>query len=114
MEVKADSVQIMVELHWEDLEDANVRYSGQDWVLTGDLEVLGSGDLLAFRARQMDDVSKETALLYFGIENPPASLNPGDLGDHFDSLEEAGDNYQVVVKMDESTYRYELRRIKYK
>ncbi|MFC7046004.1 hypothetical protein ACFQH6_11785 [Halobacteriaceae archaeon GCM10025711] len=104
----------MVEAHWGNLEGKELRYNDNTWELTGDVAVLDRGDRLAVEARQVDDVRHQTARLHFGVESPPASLNPGALGDHFDRLEKAGDDQYLVVKKEGRTYRYELRRMEYK
>ena len=103
----------MVETHWEDLRGKELRYLDHTWALTGDVDVRDSGDLLAVEATQVDDVRRERATLYFGIEDPPDSLNPGDLGDQFDRLEREGDHQYLVVKKEGRTYRYELRRLEH-
>lgn len=101
----------MVQSHWDDLRDRELRYRDRTWELTGDIDVRESGALLAVEARQTDDVRQSTATLYFELENPPDSLNPGDIGTHFDRLERAGNHQRLVVKGDHRTYRYELRRL---
>lgn len=53
------------------------------------------------------------ATLYFGLDDAPDSLNPGSLGDHFDSLERTGRRQHLVVKTEGRTYRYELERLEY-
>jgi hypothetical protein len=103
----------MVESHWPELGDAEVRYRDRTWTLTGDVDVRDGGELLAVTARQEGDVRRPTATLYFGLDGAPGSLNPGDLGEHFDSLERTERRQHLVVKTAGRTYRYELRRLEY-
>jgi hypothetical protein len=103
----------MVETHWEDIRGAELRYDDHTWELTGDVDVAENGRLLGVTARQTDGVRHETARLYFGLEADGASLNPGNLGDQFDSIERRGDRQFLVVRKERRTYRYELRRVAY-
>ena len=101
----------MVEENWVDLEATELRYRDRTWELTGDVDVRASGEVLAVEARQTDDVRRGDATLYFGLQEGTHSLNPGNLGDHFDRLERVGDDHHLVVKNDGRTYRYELQRL---
>jgi hypothetical protein len=103
----------MVESHWAELGDREVRYRDRTWTLTGTVDVRNRGELLAVEARQEGDVRHPRATLYFGIDDAPDSLNPGSLGDHFDSLERTGRRQRLVVKTAGRTYRYELERLEY-
>lgn len=103
----------MVETHWEDLRDRELRYQGHRWSLTGDVALRETGDLLAVEARQADGTRHEDATLYFAIRDPPASLNPGNLGDHFDELEYDGAGQTLVVSTAGRTYRYRLTNVEY-
>lgn len=97
----------MVETRWPDVCGEQVRYSDHTWELTRMVDVRGTGELLEVEATQVDGVRHGTAILRFEIENQPASLNPGNLGDHFDRLEREGNRYYLVVKKEARTYRYE-------
>ncbi|MDX1748650.1 MAG: hypothetical protein R3324_22180 [Halobacteriales archaeon] len=104
----------MVETRWPELGGKHVRYHDRTWELTGMVDVRGTGDLLDVEATRVDDVRHGNAVLRFGLENPPASLNPGNLGDHFDELEREDDRYHLVVKKEARTYRYALHGIEYR
>lgn len=99
----------MVRTTWPELVGREVRYRDHTWELTGPVDVRGTGERLAVEARQVDGVGHDTATLRFGLADPPDSLNPGDLGEHFDRLEREGDRYRLVVEKDARRYRYELR-----
>jgi hypothetical protein len=101
----------MVESHWVELRGQELRYADDTWELTGDVDVLESGELLGVEARQADDVRHGTATLYFGLDSPTESLNQGALGEHFDRLERTRNGHHLVVKKEARTYRYELQRI---
>lgn len=103
----------MVDSNWPELDGEQLRYLDHTWELTGDVDVRNGGELLAVGARQTDDVRGESAVLFFGLDGSGDSLNPGNLGGHFDRLEREGDDRFLVVKTDGGTYRYELRRLEY-
>jgi len=103
----------MAETHWTELDGRELRFRDQTWALTGDVDVRQSGDLLAVKATRVDGVRHETATLYFGLDDPPASLNPGNLGEHFDHLETEDGQQTLVVRKDPRTYRYRLQRLTY-
>ena len=98
----------MVETQWPELAGKRVRYGDHTWELTGLVDVRGTGDVLEVEATQVDDVRRGSATLRFDLENPPASLNPGNLGDHFDRLEREDGRYHLVVEKESRRYRYEL------
>ncbi len=103
----------MVETSWPELHGKEVRFRDGTWRLTGDVDVRNRGESLAVEANRGDDVRHETALLHFGIESPTDSLNPGDLGEHFDRLERTDRGQYLLVKKGPKTYRYELERLEY-
>lgn len=104
----------MVETTWPEIAGKEIRYRDHTWELTGTVDVRDTGDVLAVEARQVDSVGHDTATLRFGIEDPPGSLNPGNLGDHFDRLEREGDRYHLVVEREARRYRYELHGLEYR
>jgi hypothetical protein len=103
----------MADTEWPELGGKTVRYHDDTWELTGNVDAREAGRLLAVEARQADDVRHPTATLHFGIEDGADSLNPGNLGDHFDRLERRDGRQYLLVKKDRQTYRYELRRLEY-
>ena len=104
----------MVETRWAELGGRELRYHDHMWTLTGTVDVKENGELLAVDATQVGDVRQPSAILYFGLENPPQSLNPGDLGEHFDHIERVNDTHHLVVKKEPRIYRYELLRLEYR
>lgn len=103
----------MVEAHWDGLRGRELRYRDHTWELTGDVDVRDSGDLLAVGATQADDVRGQRATLYFGLTEESDSLNPGDMGEHFDRLERVDGDTHLVVQKERRRYRYELDRLEY-
>lgn len=101
----------MVDAHWEDLRGRQLRYGDDVWELTGDLEIRESGRSLAVEARRTEDVRQPKATLFFDVTTPENSLNPGDLGEHFDRIERRRGEQQILVKREGRTYRYELHRV---
>jgi hypothetical protein len=100
----------MTESHWDDLRGRTVRYRDRTWELTGDLEVHDTGELLAIDGRGDDDTGVN-ATLYFGLQGSPESINPGNLGEHFDRIERTPDGQFIVVNTGPRTYRYKLHRL---
>lgn len=101
----------MVESHWPEIEEKELRYLDRTWALTGDVTVENTGNTLGVAAKQADGVRHGRATLYFEVEDASDSLNPGNLGEHFDRLEREGDSHYLEVKKEGRTYRYELRRM---
>lgn len=96
---------------WPELGGKEVRYNDQRWKLTGDVAVEDNGETLAVEGTAVDDVRHENATIYFSIDGSSKTLNPGDLGDHFDSVERRGRRLYVNVKKEGRRYRYQARRI---
>ena len=103
----------MTEQEWPELGGKELRYDDHTWELTGTVDVRGTGEVLEAEARQSDDVRHRIATLRFNLQNPPTSLNPGNLGDHFDELDRRGDRHLLIVKKASRTYRYALESIEY-
>lgn len=103
----------MVETHWEELAGEQLRYGDRSWELTGDVELKGSGEQIALRARRADSVTHDDASLTFDLQNPPASPNPGNLETAFASLERDDDRHVLAVRIEPRTYRYVLERMEY-
>lgn len=101
----------MVESTWPEIAGKRLRYHDRTWELTGDVDVQNTGELLGVEARQADDVRRSPATLYFGLERQSDSLNPGNLGEHFDRLERTDDKHVLVVEKAGRTYRYVLQRM---
>ncbi|MFD1562641.1 hypothetical protein ACFR99_03625 [Haloarchaeobius amylolyticus] len=103
----------MVETEWLELGGTEVQYGDHTWELTGTVDISQTGDMLAVEAKQVDDVRQRTAVLRFELQDGAPSLNPGNLGSHFDRLERTGDTQYLVVKTEPRTYRYELQGLEY-
>lgn len=103
----------MTETVWPELGGRQLQYGSDIWELSGTVDVRNTGEFLKVEAKQVDDVRGRRALLRFSLANPPASLNPGNLGEHFDSLEHDGARHRLVVKKDHRTYRYVLEGLEY-
>lgn len=101
----------MTEIHWLELHGETVRYADHTWELTGDVMVEGTGEMLAVEAEQVDDVRRGRAVLRFGLESPPASLNPGAIAEAIGRLEHDGERYRLVIRGDRRTYRYVLHGV---
>lgn len=98
----------MVETRWPELDGSVIRYADRQWELTGEVSIPGTGEQIEAEATQVDDVRRGRAAFRFGLESPPASVNPGAMGDHFQELVRDGDRHILVVSNQSGTYRYEL------
>jgi len=103
----------MVETEWPEIGGKEVRYRDARWELTGAVDVQDDGALLAAAATRTDDNRHGRARLFFRVDDVPESLNPGNLGTHFDSLDRSGNRTALVVKAAGRTYRYPLHRLEY-
>ncbi|WP_232685665.1 hypothetical protein [Halobacterium zhouii] len=103
----------MAQAHWDDLRGRELRYRGDTWELTGDLDIRRTGEVLAVAAKQVDESAQEKATLYFGVGSQSNSLNPGSSDANFDHFEWDGDRQVLVVDAPGRRYRYELDRIEY-
>lgn len=103
----------MVEQVWDDIQEKQVKYQDRIWEITGKVVVKESGDLICVEATQLHDVRNRRATLYFTLQTPNDSLNPGNLGEHFDRIEQSRSNYFLIVKKGTKTYRYILQRLEY-
>ena len=101
----------MDETMWPDLEGSELRFSDSSWELTGTVEVRNDGRRLAAEAVAADYNRHKTGTLIFTRGAKPPSLNPGDLGSHFDRIERTRRNQFLVVKKTGRNYRYRLARI---
>ncbi|MCU4750675.1 hypothetical protein OB919_01555 [Halobacteria archaeon AArc-curdl1] len=103
----------MVETEWPELAGTELEYGDHTWELTGAVEVNVTGEAISVGAKQVDDVRQKTATLRFGASADAPSLNPGDLGGHFDRVELVRDSPRLVLRTEARTYRYELRNVEY-
>jgi hypothetical protein len=97
---------------WPELGGRELRYGGHTWALTGEVGLRRNGRTLGLRAERRDGSRRPTATLYFDTAGEDA-LNPGNLGEHFDSVVREEDRYALRVKTGSRTYRYELNRMEY-
>lgn len=104
----------MVTQQWPEIGGKQVRYNDATWELTGAVDVRETGRSLEVEAKRVDDVRHATAGFRFGVGEHPESLNPGNLGDHFDELRQEDDQYVLVVKTERRVYRYELQGMAYR
>ncbi|MFC3476557.1 hypothetical protein [Halobacterium litoreum] len=103
----------MADTTWPELGGKQIRTGDGTWEFSGEVDVRDSGNVLAVEATRVDEAKRPTARLYFDVENPPDSLNPGALGEHFDRVEWEGNDPRLVVKTTGRTYRYEFNRLAY-
>lgn len=90
-----------------------IKIPNRIWEITGKVVGKESGGLVGVEAIQFHDVRHRRATLYFTLQIPNDSLNPENLGEHFDRIEQSRSNYFLIVKKGTKTYRYILQRLEY-
>lgn len=103
----------MVETHRPELEGQSLRYNGDRWELTGDLELKGNGELIVASAHERDRVRGNAGSLKFTLQNPPASLNPGNPGEFTADLVVDG-AHRLEITRGHTTDRYALTSLQYR
>lgn len=103
----------MVETRVPELEGEEFRYSGDTWALTGDLDVKRNGDVIDASARETDRVRHNAATMRFSLQDPPASLNPGDLGEFEAQLDRPDGQYTLTIRRNHATNHYRLESMNY-
>lgn len=103
----------MVEMHVTALDGAELRYGGNTWQLTGDVEVTQNGESIRIFARQSERVRGTTGVLKFTLTDGSTSLNPGNLEDLSVTLSVDGEDYHLVVDRDHDTSRFVLSSVRY-
>ncbi|WP_255171528.1 hypothetical protein [Natrononativus amylolyticus] len=103
----------MAEIHAADLEGERIRYNDDTWEFTGTLDVKRNGELIHAEAKKPDRVRKNRGTLSFTLQNPPASINPGNLGSVGISLEERDDGQYLVAARPNATNTYKLDSLSY-
>ncbi len=104
----------MVTITAQRLEGERIRYRGDSWEFTGTVDVLQNGEVLDVEARKADRVRGTKGTLSFRLENPPTSINPGNLGDVDIELRNDDGGQFLVVSRNHRTDRYKLKNLIYK
>lgn len=103
----------MVEAHLPELEGERIRYSDDTWEFTGTIDVKRNGDLIHAKAKKPDRVRGNSGTLSFTLANPPASLNPGNLGEFQCELQQGTDGPTLVIDRNHTADRYNLDSMSY-
>jgi len=103
----------MATFHVNDIEGEQIRFNDDTWELTGDIDVLQNGDVLKVTARKPERVRGNTAMISFKLQNPPASINPGNLGDIDVEVERTADGIELVVTRRHTSNRYRAKNLTY-
>lgn len=104
----------MVTITAQRLEGERLRYRGDAWECTGTVDVRQNGEVLDVEARKADRVRGTMGTLSFRLENPPTSINPGNLGEVDMTLENDGGDQYLVVSRNHRTDRYLLKNLVYR
>ena len=103
----------MVEVNVPALAGERVRYTDDTWELTGTIDVTQNGELLQAKARQSDRVRGSAGWLKFSLETPPASLNPGNIGEFSAELVDGDGGPALRITRDGRADRYRLTKLRY-
>lgn len=103
----------MAKTHVETLEGERLRYNDDTWELTGDLDVRQNGETIRATARKPDRVRGNAATLRFSLQDPPASLNPGNLGEFDAELKVIENRQYIVIIRNHATNHYRLKNLSY-
>lgn len=96
-----------------ELEGIEFRYSDDTWAFTGDLDVRQNGDVIDASARKTERVRRDEATMHFAVTDPPASLNPGNLGDFEATVERSDGQHTLTIRRPNATTRYRLESMNY-
>ncbi|MFU8868116.1 hypothetical protein [Natronococcus sp.] len=103
----------MVEAHLPELDGEQIRYNDDTWEFTGAIDVKQNGNRIHAAAKKPDRVRGNTGTLNFTLDDPPASLNPGNLGDLRCELEQEAAGPVLVVDRNHTADRYTLDSLSY-
>lgn len=103
----------MVEIHITQLEDERIRYNGDTWAFTGDINVKQNGAVIEARATKPDRVRRSKGTMRFQLQNPPASLNPGNPGEFDVKLGLEGNDTVLELIRPHANDRYVLKSVSY-
>lgn len=96
-----------------DLDGTELRYNGDTWLLTGVIDVIRNGEGIDAEARKSERVRGNRARLQFSLQEPPASINPGNPGDLDVAVERGDGGVFLVVHRPHTTDRYRLESVAY-
>lgn len=103
----------MAEFSVPQLEGEQVRYNGDTWEFTGEINVKQNGAVLEATARKADRVRGNRGTLQFQLTNPPASINPGNPGEfEVELTREAGKAHLRLVRAHTSD-DYTIKSLRY-
>ncbi|MFW6002985.1 MAG: hypothetical protein ACOCPT_01005 [Halanaeroarchaeum sp.] len=103
----------MDETVWPGLSGEKLQYSERTWELSGTVAVENDGRTVAVDTAVADGSTDDTGTFYFTLQDPPESLNPGNLGGHDVAIERTTRNQYLVVETAGPTYRYRLSRLEF-
>ncbi len=103
----------MVETQFNQLTGARIRYNDDTWELTGDITIKQNGAVLEAEAHKPDRVRKSRGILRFQLQNPPASINPGNPGEFDIDIETTGGETILVLERSHASDRYAVKSLRY-
>lgn len=103
----------MADTHHEELAGERVRYNEATWEFTGDLDVRRNGEVLHADVRKEDRVRGNSGTLRFTLQDPPSSINPGNLGSFDVELRKRDGSQYLVVDRRNATSLYRLDSMNY-
>lgn len=95
------------------LEGERVRYNDDTWELTGKISFQQNGSVIEAAARKPDRVRGSRGQLRFKLQNPPASINPGNPGEFDIDLTRDGRSTSLVLTRPSGSNRYSIVSLRY-
>lgn len=103
----------MVETHVSQLAGERIRYNDDTWEFTGDIEITQNGSVIEATARKSDRVRKNLGTFRFQLQDPPGSINPGNVGEFGVKLEREGRDVLLVITRRRESDRYSIKSLHY-
>lgn len=103
----------MAEAHIAQLKDEQIRYNDDTWAFTGDISFKQNGSVIEARVRKPDRVRGSRGTMRFQLQNPPASINPGNLGEFDVDLTRDGTKAVLELSRPSTSDRYTVSNLRY-
>ncbi|MGM0605520.1 MAG: hypothetical protein ACQETB_07590 [Halobacteriota archaeon] len=103
----------MARTHISALDGESIRYNGDTWEFTGGVNVKRNGEAIHATVRNTDRVGGDDATFRFVLRDPPASINPGNMGHLSARLEPRDGGHYLVVDRNHARNHYRLDNMSY-
>lgn len=103
----------MAEVHVSQLAGEQIRYNGDTWEFTGDINIKQNGSVLQADAKISDRVRGSRGTFQFKLTNPPASINPGNPGEFDVELAQNGGQPLLRLVRSHTSDDYSIKSLRY-